>query len=116
MRRGIGHRLNTRINVRREVSAPDGGGGTSTSWQTVAELPARISQPSPAQADRERGDRSGAELTHQVYFAPGADVRRGDELHTADGMVLVVLSTIAPSVRIYLRADARQHQAQGDPR
>lgn len=110
-RRGIGHRLNRRVDIWRVTRTPDGGGGTSDTWGPVHEqVPARMSQPHAT--ERERAERSGAELSHQVYFRPGTDVRRHDEVRVG-GRRFTVLWVVEPSIEIYKRADCREHQPEG---
>jgi hypothetical protein len=108
----IGHLLNTTVQVWRAVTSEDGGGGRSTTWAQVGEHRARLSQPTAK--DAERGEQSGADLTHVVYLDPGVDVRRWDELRRP-GQTLRVVGTVEPSVPIYTRADcaARQPEQEG---
>lgn len=109
----IGHLLNRSVEVWREATVPDGAGGQQTTRVQVATLPVRISQPTAG--ERVLADAAGADLTHQVYLDPGADVARGDELRDPDGRVLEVLAVIGPSATKYMRADCQQRQTQGGP-
>jgi SPP1 family predicted phage head-tail adaptor len=105
----VGRMLNTTVEVWREVTADDGGGGQSNTRQQVGTARARASQPSAR--ERQAADQSGAELTHIVYFAPGEDVRRRDELRRADGQALTVTAVYEPSEPgTYLRADCTARQ------
>jgi len=104
------HLLNTTVSVeRREAATDDGIGGQTSEWVIVGVLPARISQPTDdemrvALAEDRR-------LTHRVYFAPGADVWRGDQIVTAEGVVLFVTAVVEPSEPAYLRAMCAATQA-----
>lgn len=109
----VARMLNTRVEVWRETTTPDGGGGRSTSWQYVGALRARASQPSAR--ERQAADQSGAELTHICYFAPGGDVRRRDELRRGN-QVLTVTAVYEPSEPgTYLRADCSARQPTTGP-
>lgn len=100
--------LNTTVEIWRETTVPDGGGGQTTSRNQVGAVRARLSQPSAR--ERQAADQAGAELTHIVYLAPGEDVRRRDELRR-DGQVLTVNAVFEPSVPgTYLRADCTARQ------
>lgn len=105
--------LNRRLEVRRATAAPDGQGGQSRTWTVVATVPARLSQPSDT--ERTSGAQHGVDITHSVYLAPTADVRRGDELRLldGDGEVLDVEATLRPSAPAYLRADCTARQREG---
>ena len=111
----IGHLLNAEAEVWRAALAGDGGGGQIETRVLQSVQRARFSQPSSAQ--RVVGDQNGADITHVVYFAPGADVRRGDELRPrVDSEALSLLAkqrldvwaVYEPSAPgTYLRADCR---------
>ncbi|MFD9905630.1 phage head closure protein [Streptomyces sp. NPDC059063] len=106
----VGHLLNARVEIWRATTTDDGGGGQETTWVHQATPRARLSQPSAR--ERQAADQAEADLTHIVYLAPGADVRRGDELR-APATVLEVTAVFEPSAPgTYLRADctARQHE------
>lgn len=104
----VGRLLNTSVEVWRAQFVDDGGGGQSTTWQQIATQRARLSQPSAR--ERQAADQSGAELTHIVYLAPGADVQRRDELRRG-GLVLEVTAVLEPSEPgTYLRADCTARQ------
>ncbi|HVK21372.1 MAG TPA: head-tail adaptor protein [Actinokineospora sp.] len=106
----IGHLLNRAAEVWRRSEVDDGIGGRDTLWVKVAAVRARFSQ--PGVAERDAGPTNLGDLTHQVYLAPGADVRRGDQVR--DGaLVLRVMAVLTPSAEIYLRADCEQLQAEG---
>ena len=106
----IGHLLNRSVSILREQRTPDGAGGWETAWQMVADaVPARVSQPTTA--ERVVAQQSGADLTDRVYVAAGTDLRRGDELATAEGDRFRVLATVHPSVSgVYLRADCERRE------
>lgn len=106
----VGRLLNTRVQVWREVSSDDGGGGQETAWLLQSTQRARLSQPSAR--ERQAADQSEASLTHIVYLQPGADVHRGDELRRG-GVVFEVTAVFEPSVSgTYLRADCTARQPQ----
>ncbi|MFH8797057.1 head-tail adaptor protein [Streptomyces sp. NPDC017941] len=106
-----GRLLNRSVQVWRQVTSDDGGGGQETAWVVQSTQRARLSQPSAR--ERQAADQAEADLTHIVYLLPGADVRRGDELRPPAGPALDVTAVFEPSEPgTYLRADctARQHQ------
>ncbi|SFE54688.1 head-tail adaptor [Actinopolyspora alba] len=107
MRRGITHRLIETATVERSVSTPDGAGGWTQTWQQVGTEPARLSQPHPA--EQTTADRSEAQVSHDVYLQPDADVRRGDRL-SLRGLVLEVAAVVEPSVPIYRKASCTSTQ------
>lgn len=105
----VGPLLNNQVTVWRSVTSSDGGGGQDTAWVQQATERARLSQPTAR--ERQAAHQAGAELTHTVYLHPGADVRRADELRTADGRVLEVIGVLEPSMPgTYLRADCTARQ------
>jgi hypothetical protein len=116
----VGHLLNTTLEVWRAVLVPDVGGGQTETRVLQSTQRARVSQPSSAQ--RAVGDQNGADITDVVYFEPGADVRRGDELRrpspsTPAGPVerLDVWAVFEPSAPgTYLRADCRARMHEGE--
>lgn len=108
----IEHLLNRSVLVLRPETTGDGGGGQVTTWSPVGTVRGRVSQ--PTSRERETGDQHGADLTHEVYFAPRADVRRGDRLQVGTDL-LEVLATYEPSRPKYLRADCRLRESEGDP-
>jgi head-tail adaptor len=108
----IGHLLNRRLSVLRPSTVPDGSGGQWATYTLVGEIAAKVDQPTAR--ERAEGDQWGAEHSHTVYFRPGADVRRGDELH-GGGQRFRVLATAAPSRSAYLKAPASELvQAEGE--
>lgn len=116
----IGHLLNDQAEVWRAELTSDAGGGQSETRVLQSTQRARFSQPSSAQ--RVVGDQNGADITHIVYFAAGADVRRGDELrrpHPSGIERLVqkldVWAVVEPSAPgTYLRADCRARMQEGE--
>ncbi|GAB3856595.1 hypothetical protein GCM10029963_53230 [Micromonospora andamanensis] len=105
----IGHTLNTPLDVWRTVSEPDGAGGRTVTRSWVGTVQARISQ--PRAGEQVEADQAGARHDAWIYLLPRADVRRGDELRpsgAADGSrpYWRVMSTVRPSVPVYLRAAA----------
>ena len=108
----VGQLLVSRRDVYRKRLVDDGAGGRVTTWEYVATVPCRVSQPRPT--ERAIAMQMGAEAPTPVYCAPDADVRRGDELRDPDtGQRLRVVATVRPSVAVYLRADCRQAEAEG---
>ncbi|MCI0384585.1 head-tail adaptor protein [Streptomyces sp. CNQ085] len=104
----IARLLNIKVPVWRATTVDDGGGGQSTEWAQVGTPRARRSQPTAR--ERTSADQAGAALDEVWYFAPSADVRRGDELRPP-GRVLKVVATFEPSVPgTYLRANCTLHQ------
>ncbi|WP_228979715.1 head-tail adaptor protein [Streptomyces sp. DH12] len=104
----VGRLLNTAVPVWRLSTVDDGGGGQESIWAQVATPRGRRSQPSAR--ERQAADQSGAQLDETWYFAPGTDVRRGDELRPP-GRVLEVTATFEPSEPgTYLRADCTLRQ------
>ncbi|MEU7314351.1 head-tail adaptor protein [Streptomyces sp. NPDC007083] len=100
--------LNRSLAVWRYTRTPDGMGGWEETWAQVATLRARLSQPSAT--ERTLADQSGARLTHVVYLADDADVRRGGELRLGT-QTFAVLATYEPSEPgTYLRAECEAVQ------
>jgi SPP1 family predicted phage head-tail adaptor len=107
----VGALLNNSVAVWRATTSSDGGGGQETTWGAQGTLRARLSQPSAR--ERQAADQAGADLTHIVYLPDDADVRRGDELRLASGVVLTVNATFEPSEPgTYLRADCTARQVE----
>lgn len=100
----VAHLLNRTLAVHRPSTTPDGAGGQDVTLVHVADVRAKVDQPTAA--EQREADRWGAEHTHTVRFLPDADVERGDELR-GDGQVLRVLATVTNSRRTYLRALCR---------
>lgn len=108
----VGQLLVSRRDVYRKRLVDDGAGGRVTTWEYVATVPCRVSQPRPT--ERAIAMQMGAEAPTPVYCAPDADVQRGDELRDPDtGQRLRVVATVRPSVAVYLRADCHQVEAEG---
>jgi head-tail adaptor len=99
----VGRLLNRKVEVWRETTTDDGGGGQATAWVHQDTPRARRSQPSAR--ERTAADQAGAELNETWYFNPGTDVRRRDQLRPP-GRVLKVIAVFEPSEdSTYLRAD-----------
>jgi head-tail adaptor len=104
----VGHLLNASLTVHRTVRTSDGMGGYTSVLTALGSVRARVSQPSAT--ERVVAAQNGADLSHVVYLAPSADVKRGDELHRASD-VFEVLATYQPSVSgTYLRVDCKLRQ------
>lgn len=100
--------LNAQAEVWRMSRTPDGMGGWAETWTRVATVRARFSQPSAR--ERQAADQSQSRLSHVVYLASDADVRRSDELRLGS-RVFDVLATFEPSEPgTYLRADCEARQ------
>lgn len=100
----VAHLLNRTLTVHRPATTPDGAGGQDVTLVHVANVRAKVDQPTPE--ERREADQWGAEHTHTARFLPDADVERGDELR-GDGQVFRVLATVTNSRRTYLRALCR---------
>lgn len=104
--RGIGHRLNRRLDHYRRESTADGSGGTITTWTYQDTVRCRTSQPSAS--ERVIAEQAGAAHTTTIYLSTRSPVRRGDELRDdTSGERWRVMSTFSPSRPIYLRADCQ---------
>ncbi|MET8824789.1 head-tail adaptor protein [Streptomyces sp. NPDC004610] len=104
----VGRLLNRRVPLWRAVTVDDGGGGQDVTWVHLDTVRARMSQPTAR--ERQAADQAEARLDETWYFAPGTDVRRGDELRP-DGRVVEVFATFEPSEPgTYLRADCTVRQ------
>lgn len=106
------YELRETLVVWRRVSAPDPLGGTTSTLQQVAIVPAKVSQPTAA--EQLEAQQAGGNLTMIVHMLPSTAVYRGDELRRANGDKLRVKYTISPSdPSAYLRADCEQVQPEG---
>ncbi|MFD6432821.1 head-tail adaptor protein [Streptomyces venezuelae] len=106
----VGRLLNRKVPVWRSSTADDGGGGQDTVWAQVATVRARRSQPTAR--ERQAADQAEARLDETWYFAPGTDVRRGDELRPPGRAPAEVFAIFEPSQDgTYLRADCTVRQA-----
>ncbi|MCI0687124.1 MAG: phage head closure protein [Sporichthyaceae bacterium] len=104
----VTHRLNRLLEVWRQVPIDDGIGGQSTQWTHIGTVRAQVSQPSAR--ERVVAEQAGSRHDHIMHLAPRADVRRGDQLR-GDGQALTVVSVLAPSRPVYLRAECSLDQA-----
>ncbi|WP_431729969.1 phage head completion protein [Verrucosispora sp. TAA-831] len=107
----IGHTLNTLLEVWRPVPTSDGAGGRTVARTLVRTVRARISQ--PRAGEQVEADQAGARHDAWIYLLPREDVRRGDELRPPGGTATSrpywrVMSTVRPSVPVYLRAAAER--------
>lgn len=103
----ITHLLNRVLEVWRTTSVPDGAGGEETLLTHVADVRAKVDQPSAS--DRLLAQQAGAAHTHDIYLLPDADVQRGDQLH-GDGQVFHVGYVVEPSAPVYRKAEAELTQ------
>lgn len=109
----IGNLLNRSVEVYREQRSPDGAGGSVASWEHVATVRARVSQPTAA--ERVAAQQAGSELSARVYLDAHTDVRRGDEVRTPSGTeVYRVVSLARPSIAAYLAADCERVQRRAE--
>lgn len=107
----IEHLLNRTFAHWRRTDTATGTGGFTSAWAELGDVAARVSQ--PTDTERVAAAQHESRHTHTIYLAPDAEVRRGDELR--DGTdVYEIVATFAPSVAIYLRAEAHLTQHEGD--
>lgn len=97
----IAHLLNRTLAVWRPGTSDDGSGGQDVARTHVADVRAKVDQPTAA--ERREADQWGARHTHTARFLPAADVERGDELR-GDEQTFRVLATLTNSHNTYLRA------------
>ncbi|HET8684979.1 MAG TPA: head-tail adaptor protein [Micromonosporaceae bacterium] len=112
----IWDQLNTTLDVYRRSGAPDGSGGLVDVWALAGQVRARVSQ--PRAVERVLAEQAGSRHDHNVYLGPGEDVRRGDRLRPAGAAAdstpyYAVVSVVAPSEPVYLRAECELVQAEG---
>lgn len=116
-RPGIGRHLNRTLEVRRPTTVPDGYGGQTTTLVLQGTVRAKVDQPSPT--ERLVAAQTTSRHSHNVYLQPGADVRRGDELHGTDPhgttQVFRVQAVVQPSAPVYSKALVELIQAEGEP-
>ncbi|WP_018503078.1 head-tail adaptor protein [Parafrankia discariae] len=105
----ITRRLNRELEVWRPVAEDDGAGGQTVTPMLVDTVPMKIDQASAA--ERLLAAQAGAELTHNGYAEPDADIARGDELR-GDGQTFRVDSVVEPSTPRYRKAGLVQVQAE----
>ncbi|MBD9731178.1 head-tail adaptor protein [Streptomyces sp. H28] len=112
--RGIGRHLNRRLEVWRETTTDDGAGGQETIVAKVATVRGKVDQPSPT--ERLIAQQSGSRHSHNIYLAPRANVRRGDELRGTDALGNAqrfrVQSVVQPSTPVYSKALVELTQSQ----
>lgn len=99
----IGHRLNDTLTVYRASYVTDEAGGQTKTFAYAGTVWAQVSQPTAA--ERTAAAQAGANLTHIVHTAYGADVARGDELDTDGLRLLRVMAVIYDSRRTYFRLE-----------
>jgi head-tail adaptor len=104
---GLAKLLNSRVDVWRMATVPDGAGGETTSLTQVGSARAMVSQPSAS--ERMFADQGQSLHSHTVHAPPGSDIRRGDELRRGTQRFRV-LSVFEPSRPIYVRADCELTQ------
>ncbi len=116
-RPGIGRYLNRELTVWRPGAADDGHGGQTTLFVEAGTVRAKVDQPSPT--ERMVAAQTTSRHSHNVYLAPGADVRRGDQLRGTDALgtaqVFRVQAVVQPSVPVYSKALVELIQAEGEP-
>lgn len=104
------HLLNTSLVVKRPTLTSDGMGGYVETLTTVATESAKVDQATAN--ERQVAAQWQSAHTHNVYFAPTANVRRGDELLWGD-RTFRVLATVQPSRPVYLKAECEFVQREG---
>ena len=109
---GIGHWLNTSLNVWRESKVADGAGGFTVTWTNEGAVDCKVDQSTGT--ERVAAAQAGAAHTHNIYLLPDADVQRndrlapsGDDPNTGTGYYLVKATT-SPSTPRYLKAMAER--------
>lgn len=108
----IAHLLNRTPALWRRVETGDGMGGVTVEWQQQGTVAARFSAPSPQ--ERTAAAQQGAEITHDVYLLPDADVVRGDRL--VDGPLTVeIVAVVAPSVASHHRKATAREEPWDEP-
>lgn len=110
----ITHWLNRTLTVWRPTTVADGSGGQTVTLQEQGNVSAKVDQASPA--ERQVAAQAGADLTHNIYLEPDADVKRNDELRgahpvTGETEVFEVTGYTFPSTPIYRKLAATQTQA-----
>lgn len=106
----VTHWLNREMTVWRPTSVSDGSGGQTVTM--VAQSPTVMVKIDQASVEeRVLAAQASANLTHNIYAEPDADIHRGDELR-GDGEVYKIGGYTFPSTRIYRKLDAEQVQPQ----
>src|SRR5690606_41885803 len=113
--RGIGRHLNRRLVEWREMTTDDGAGGEETVVAKEATVRGKVAQPPPT--ERLIAQQSGSRHSHNIYLAPRANVRRGDELRGTDALGNAqrfrVQSVVQPSTPVYSKALVELTQSEG---
>jgi len=109
----ISRLLNSTVAVRRRQTSDDGMGGQQIEWETIMQLPARVSSPPTSST---QGTLAAAQTLERVpfyvYLQPDSGVRRGDVLIDEFDRKLWVEAVTWPSIREYDRAEVREWQAE----
>jgi len=106
----IRHLLNTRVAVVGWDEVSDGMGGTIRTEVSRGEYAAKVDLPT---ADEQViAAQAGSKHTHNVFFEPSTDVRRGDFL-TRGSQKFRVISVIGPSHPVYKKAECELIQSEG---
>lgn len=103
--------LNQRVEIWRAVRVSDGGGGWRTTFVHQLDTRARFSQPSALGREQVVAEQGHAEWVAHVYFEPGTDIQRNDEIRRTGKQKLIVEAVIEPSESgTYLRANCSAEQ------
>ncbi len=104
----VEHLLSRTCTTRRTGRVSDGWGGwVETYADHLTGVPCRRSSPTPRTATV--ADQLQAVISHEVYFMPATDVRRGDQI-IVDGYTLLVEATSEPSETAYRKASCSETQ------
>lgn len=103
----IEHLLNRQMDVWRADPTTDAGGGQEAPRTQVGTVWVRLSRPTSTEHEISQQERGWVD--YDVYMAPGADVRRADQLRDSE-LTLKVLATMRPSEAIYTKAECEQQQ------
>ncbi|MFC4333865.1 phage head completion protein [Salininema proteolyticum] len=109
----ISHLLNQALTHQRPTTVPDGAGGSTTTMVDLAVKACRVSQSTAS--ERLYGAQAQADHAQPIYFAPGEDVRKDDQLGDDDGRAWRVTAVIRPSKAAYVRADVELIETRGAP-
>lgn len=75
-------RLRLRLTLERATATPDGAGGSTLSWSTVATLPADMT---PVRADERDAGEGLADLTlHKIVIRKRSDIFGGDRFRLGE--------------------------------
>ena len=87
--------MNRELDVYRPTTTPDGSGGVTVTFEPQGSVSARVALPSTT--ERIAAEQAGSVHTHNIYVPLDADVRRNDELRSAD-QTFRLSSVVVPAV------------------